>query len=68
MTEKQETTQEKSSAFFEGLPFMAMMQKMMGQPAKGGGCAEMMSQMMGMCCGTQDETKEKTTSETTQQA
>ena len=68
MTDKQETTQEKSSASFEGLPFMTMMQKMMGQQAKDCGCAEMVSQMMGMCCGTQGETKEKTTSETTQKA
>ena len=68
MTDKQETTQEKSPASFEGLPFMAMMQKMMGQQAKGCGCAEMMSHMMGMCCGIQGETKEKTTSETTQKA
>ncbi|MFQ5580925.1 MAG: hypothetical protein ACE5FZ_09955 [Nitrospiria bacterium] len=67
MTDEQKTTQEEPRAPFEGIPFAAMMRKMMGQQGSGCDCAtqSMMSQMMAMCGGAQTE-EEKTTTETTQ--
>ncbi len=71
MTDEQKTTQEEPRAPFEGMPFAAMMRKMMGQQGGGCGCdcTEMMSQMMTMCGGTPAQgEEEKTTTETTQKA
>ncbi len=75
MSNEQKTTQKESRSPFEGMPFVAMMEKMMSQQGQGCGCAEMMSQMMGqqgvscdcadmmtMCGATQDE--EETTAAT----
>jgi len=53
MTDQQKDTQ----AAWEGMPFAEMMQKMMGQKAEGCGCADRMSQMMTMCCDTQEKGK-----------
>lgn len=47
MSDEQKTTQEKPRDPFAGMPFAAMMKKMMGQQGQGCGCIEMMSQMMG---------------------
>ena len=70
MTDKQTTTQEESRVPFESMPFAAMMQKMMGRQGPGWNCAtpNMISQMMAMCCGTQDQTKDEATAEATQKA
>ena len=91
MTDEQKTTQEKCCVPSEGMPFSAMMEKMMGQQGQGCDCIEMMSlmmeqpgevcpcidmisndtdqaetssecsgmlsQMMGVCCGSQVETE-----------
>jgi hypothetical protein len=46
MSAEQKTTQEQCCAPSEGVPFSAMMEKMMGQQGQGCGCSEMMSQMM----------------------
>ena len=67
MTDEQKTTQEEPRTPFEGMPFAAMMQKMMGQQGSGCDCAEVMSQMMTMCGQTQTE-EEKNTTKTTQKA
>ena len=56
MTDKQKTTQEEPRTLFENMPFAAMMQKMVGRQWPGCDCAKMMSQMMAMCPGAQDET------------
>ena len=61
----QENTQKEFQACCEGMPFADMMRKMTeakktGHPVN---CAEMMSQMMQMCCGA-GERKEKPTQET----
>ena len=55
MTDKQKTTQEEPR-----VPFAAMMQKMMGGQWQGCDCAKMMSQMMAMCSGAQEDTEEET--------
>lgn len=49
MTGKQKTTQEEPRAPFEGIPFAAMMKKMLGRQGGGCSCAEMMA----MCGGAQ---------------
>jgi hypothetical protein len=60
MTENQKNTQKECGAFFENMPFAKMMQKMTGP--KGAccdfNCSEMMSQMMKMCSGKQNEKEE----------
>jgi CTP synthase (UTP-ammonia lyase) len=61
----QENTQKEFRGCCEGMPFADMMRKMTeakktGHPVN---CAEMMSQMMQMCCEAR-ESKEKPTQET----
>jgi hypothetical protein len=70
MTDKQKTTREEPRMPFESMPFAAMMQKMMGRQGPGWNCAtpNVMSQMMAMCCGPQDETDEETAPEEGQKA
>ena len=68
MTDKEKTTQEEPRMPFESMPFAAMMQKIVGQPGQGCNCAKMMSQMMAMCSGTQDETDEEAATEESQKA
>jgi len=76
MTDKQKESQ---TPPFDATSCMAMIEKMMGQQGCGcdctemvsrmmgqagqGGCAEMMSQMMAVWCGVQDETEETTAQE-----
>jgi hypothetical protein len=65
MAEDQKNTQKEFQNFCEGMPFADMMRKMMeakkaGRPFN---CAEMMSQMMQMCCGA-GKKKEGSTPET----
>ena len=68
MTDKQKTTQEEPRIPFESMPFTEMMQKMMGWQWQGCDCAKMMSQMMAMCSGAQDETEEEAAPEVGQKA
>ena len=80
MSNEQKTAQKESHSPFEGMPFAAMMEKMMGQQGQGCGCADMMSQMMGQqgmdcdcsdmmaMCGGAQEKEESTAAEATQQA
>ena len=68
MTDEQKTTHEEPRAPFEGMPFAAMMRKMMGRQGSGCDCVGMMSQMMAMCGETPAQSKEQTTTETTQKA
>jgi len=65
MTDKQKTTQEEPR-----IPFAAMMRKMWGWQGQGWNCTtpNMMSQMMAMCCGTQEETDEEAAPEVGQKA
>ena len=67
---KQKTTHEERRVPFESMPFAAMMQKMMGRRWPGWNCAtpSVMSQMMAMCCGMQDETEEEAATEASQKA
>jgi hypothetical protein len=79
MSDKQKTTQKESRTPFEGLPFGAMMAKMMGRQGQSCGCMEMMSQMMEQqdmdcdcaemmtMCGRAQDNKE-TTAEASQKA
>jgi len=65
MAEEQKNTQKEFQSFCEGMPFADIMRKMM-EAKKGGhpfNCAEMMSQMMQMCCGAREK-KEGPTQET----
>ena len=57
MSDEQKTTQVKCCTPAEGLPLAAMMEKMMGRLGQDCDCMEMMSQMMGACCGSQAETE-----------
>ena len=61
MTDKQKTTREEPRLPFESMSFAAMMRKMMGRQGPGWNCAtpNVMSQMMAMCCRTQEETDEE---------
>ena len=70
MTDKQKTTQEERRVPFESMPFAAMMQKMMGRRWPGWNCTtpSVMSQMMAMCCGMQDETEEEAATEASRKA
>ena len=61
MTDKQKTTQEEPR-----MPFIEMMQKMMSRQWQGCDCAKMMSQMMAMCGGAQEETEEEAATEESQ--
>jgi hypothetical protein len=63
MTDEQKTTQEEPHAPFEGMPFAAMMKKMMGQQGDGCNCAEMMTQMTAMCGGAQVSGETKATAQ-----
>ncbi len=60
MSDQQKTTKEEFRKCFEGMPFAEMMQKMMAQKGEGFGfdCAEMMAQMMKMCCRPAQENEE----------
>ena len=64
MAEDQKNTPKEFRSFFEGTPLEDMMRKMM--EAKKAGhpfhCAEMMSQMMQMCCSAREK-KERPTQE-----
>jgi hypothetical protein len=53
MAEDQKNTQKEFKSFCEGMPFADMMQKMVDAKKSGSpfNCAEIMSQMMKMCCG-----------------
>ena len=68
MTDKEKSTQEEPCGPFESMPFVAMMQKMMGRQGQSCDCTKMMSQMMAMCFGVQDETEEETGAEVNQKA
>ena len=62
MTEEQKKTQEGFQSCCGGMPFADMMRKMM-EGKKGGSpfnCAEMMSQIMQMCCGAAGKKEEPT--------
>ncbi len=54
MAEDQKNSPKGFQNFCEGIPFAEMMGKMMAAKKSPGSfnCAEMMSQMMEMCCGT----------------
>ena len=70
MTDKQKTTWEEPRVPFESMSFAEMMQKMMGWQWQGWNCARqgVMSRMMAMCWGAQDETKEEAATEASQKA
>ncbi|MBU1205918.1 MAG: hypothetical protein KKH04_03165 [Proteobacteria bacterium] len=57
MAEDRKNTDREFHAFFKGRPFADMMRKMVEAKKAGHGsnCAEMMSQMMQMCCKVRDE-------------
>ena len=65
MAEDQKNTQKEFPKFCEGMDFADMVRKMMEAKKAGHpfNCAEMMSQMMQMCCGSK-KTKEEPTPET----
>ena len=67
MSDEPKNTRKKPRASFEGMPFAAMMQKMMGRQGNCCDCAEMMSQMMTTCGQAQTE-EEITTTKTTQKS
>jgi hypothetical protein len=57
MTEDKKNRTKEFQKFCEGMPLADMMKKMK-EAKKGGGsfnCAEMMSQMMKMCCGAKEK-------------
>ena len=68
MSDERKTTQEELHAPFESMPFATMMQKMMGRQWKSCDCSKMMSQIMAMCGGMQDEAEEEPIAETNQKA
>ena len=62
MAEDQKNTQKEFKSCCEGMPFGDMMREMM-EPKKSSpsfNCAEMMSQMMQMCCGAAKKKEEPT--------
>ena len=65
MAEEQKKAQEEFKSCCEGMPFADMMRKVMEARKSGSpfNCAEMMSQMMQMCCGA-GKKKEGSTPET----
>jgi hypothetical protein len=62
MAEDQKNTQKEFQSCCEGMPFADMMRKMMEAKKSGSpfNCAEMMSQMMQMCCGAGKKKEEPT--------
>ncbi len=62
MAEEQKNTQKEFKSCCEGMPFADMMRKMMETKNAGApfNCAEMMSQMMQMCCGSREKKEEPT--------
>ncbi len=58
MSDEQKTTQEKPYVRCKGMPFAAIMEKMMSR------CVKMMPQMMAMCGGAQDDKEEAATGAT----
>ena len=65
MADEQKKDEKEFQNFCQGMPFADMMKKMMGAE-KGGlpcNCAEMMSRMKKMCCGS-GEKKEGSSQET----
>ncbi len=57
MAEEQKNTQKEFQSCCEGMPFAEMLRKMMEAKKSGSpvNCAEMMSQMMQMCCGAREK-------------
>jgi hypothetical protein len=79
MSNEQKETRENRAVPFDLAACVAMMEEMIGQEGCArnkmmfhmmgqGGYPEMMSQAMASCCGLQDETEEKTSADTTQEA
>jgi len=65
MADEQKKAEKGFQSFCQGMPFAEMMKKML-EAEKGGlpcNCAEMMSRMKKMCCGS-GETKEGSSQET----
>jgi hypothetical protein len=62
MAEDQKNTPKGFQNFCEGMDFAEIMRKMMGDKKAGHPlkCAEMMSQMMQMCCGAGKKKEEST--------
>jgi hypothetical protein len=62
MAEDQKDTQKEFKSCCEGMPFEDMMGKMMDAKESGSSfnCAEVMSQMMQMCCGAPKKKEEPT--------
>ncbi|MGD0626167.1 MAG: hypothetical protein ABSB32_15800 [Thermodesulfobacteriota bacterium] len=60
MAEDQKNTRKEFKSFCEGIPFADMMRKMMDAKKSGSpfNCAEMISQMMQMCCGGREKKEE----------
>ncbi len=54
MAEEQKKTENPFESFCQGMPFPEMMRKMMEKKTSGApfNCAEMMSRMKAMCCGS----------------
>ena len=57
MAEEQKNTQKEFKSCCEGMPFADLMRKIMEAKKSGSpfNCAEMMSQMMQMCCGSREK-------------
>jgi hypothetical protein len=62
MAEEQKKAREEFKSCCEGMPFADMMRKMMEAKKSGSpfNCAEMMSQMKQMCCGSREKKEEAT--------
>jgi hypothetical protein len=60
MAENRENDPKEFKGCCEGMPFADMMRKMMEAKKSGSpfNCAEMMSQMMQMCCGSREKKEE----------
>ena len=60
MAEEQKKPQEEFKSCCEGMPFADLMRKMVETKKAGApfNCAEMMSQMMRICCGTREKKEE----------
>ncbi len=57
MAEDQKNTQKEFQSYRKGMPFADMMRKMMEAKKSGSpfNCAEMLAQMMQMCCGAKEK-------------
>lgn len=68
MTDKQKTTPEEPRTPFEGMPFAAMMRKMMGRRGPNCGCTtpNAIPHMMAMCDVVWGETKEESVADVNQ--